>query len=106
MWPILAQVAISSFQRGFSLVDPHKLTDVGEIGNWTIRGSAVSMRHFIRLTSADSNRSGAICTRVPTDFRDWRVELELNAFRGKGFYFSFSSDQCPNPETSSNGFSV
>jgi hypothetical protein len=106
MWLILVQVAISSFQRVFSLVDPHKLTDVREIGNWTIRGSAVSMGHFICLTNAHSNRAGAVCTRVPTDFRDWRVELELNAFSGKGVYFSFSSDQCPNPKTSSNGFLV
>jgi hypothetical protein len=109
MWPILTHVALSSFQAGFSLINPHKLTDVGEIGNWTIRGSALSMRHFIRLTSAHSNRSGAICSRVPTSFRDWKVELELNAFGGtggKGFYFSFSSDLCPNPETSFDGFSV
>jgi hypothetical protein len=69
----------------------------------------MAMRHFIRLTISHPTVSGAVCHRIPTTFRDWRVDLELNSWGGRGgrgIWFLFSSDFCPNPRHDVDGLSL
>jgi hypothetical protein len=64
------------------------------------------MRHFIRLTPALPNMTGAVCSLVPTNFRDWNLTVRLSAFGGLGgvgFRIVFSSRRC---RRTSDGFTV
>jgi hypothetical protein len=104
-----AALARAAFQPGYSLVSPFTGTNVNEIGNWTMRGSAVNLRTFLRLTSSQPSKFGAVCARIPTLFRDWKIEMELNAFGGTcgcGFVLSYSEELCPLPGARISGFSL
>jgi hypothetical protein len=98
-----------SFQPSYSLEKPFKSTFHNELGNWSLRGSALPMRNFIRLTTPAANTSGAVCHRIPTTFRDWSIDVELNAWGGTGgdgFWIIYSSHFCPDPLSSIDGISV
>lgn len=106
---VLVSFAGCSVQRGLSLKPPHEFSDVGEMGNWTVRGAALNFKQFIRLTSSQPEQYGAVCNRVPTNFRDWRLELQVNAWGGdggNGFEFIFSEEPCPDQEAPFTGFVV
>lgn len=105
----IAFAELRSPQPRWTLQSPFKSTDIGEIGDWTLRGAAVSFRNFIRLTSAHTNQYGALCHRLPTLFSDWEVEISLNAYggtSGRGFIITYSSELCPGPYDPIDGFRI
>lgn len=82
----------------FSLSPPHKLTGPTEIGQWSLRGSALNMKQYIRLSDNLKNNFGAICQKSKTKYHEWRIELELRAYGGKGgkgFWFYYTKEKCP-----------
>lgn len=106
MWLLTALAVIDRYNR----LPPHDLTNLSECGDWTLRGSAVSMKSFIRLTSAVSGDFGAVCNRIPTTFRDWMFELEISA-RGKdkggrGFFWYFTDEACAEISLRYNGLAM
>jgi hypothetical protein len=102
----LAALTSCAVEPSYSIYAPFRYTDPGEVGNWSLRGSAIPMRHFIRLTPALPNMTGAVCSLIPTNFRDWNLTVRLSAFGGLGgigFRIIFSSRVC---RASSDGFTV
>jgi hypothetical protein len=110
MFPFLCFRAVS-LEPLYSLFSPFNRTDISEIGNWSLRGSAVSWKNVIRLTSDSlATEWGAVCQRAPTAFVDWSIEIEISA-RGKGagggaISFVYSEDVCPEKPAKFNGFRV
>jgi hypothetical protein len=95
----------------YSLLSPFNRTNLSEIGNWSLRGSAVSWKNAIRLTSeALKTEWGALCQRAPTAFVDWSIEIDLSArgtgSGGTGFRFAYSDTLCPRHLDNFNGFQV
>jgi len=98
-----------SVEERFSLLPPHELTNVSEIGNWTIRGHTSNLKSFLRLTSSIPNQYGGVCQRVPTMFRDWSVDLDIQAHSGdggKGIWFYFTNEVCPDLPLVYEGFTI
>ncbi|OHT11084.1 Legume-like lectin family protein [Tritrichomonas foetus] len=90
---------VYSLTERYSLVPPFVLTNLSEINDWTIRGSVVNMKNYLRLTDAVTDGFGGICHRVPTRFLDWMVEIEISAKggnSGEGFFFFFTKECCPD----------
>jgi len=82
----------------YILTPPFIQSNISEIGNWSVIGSAVALKKIIRLTSVVTNSYGGVCHRVPTNFRDWRAEIEISAKDGnggRGFWFFFTDEFCP-----------
>ena len=101
----------SSYDQRYSIVPPIELTNISEIGNWTLRGSGTIMKKkYIRLASANVDDYGTICQRVPTMFETWDVELEFNikdgTIGGEIFGFIFSEELCPELPEEWNGVFV
>lgn len=93
----------------YSLIPPFTFTNISEINDWTIRGSAANMKTHFRLTNAISNSYGGVCHRVPTRFKDWIIEIEISAnggSSGEGFYFYFTKECCPDFSNRFNGFEI
>lgn len=91
----------------YSLIPPLVQTNVSEIGHWSLRGSATNMKKHIRLTSNLENQFGSACSRVPTTFRDWSVELEIKSHGGdggQGIWVYFTEEVCPIKPTKFTGF--
>ena len=104
------QSAISLESR-YSIVPPFEFTNISEIGNWTLRGSAANLKKYIRLTSTIDGDYGSLCQRVPTLFTDWQFEAEMKSFNnryrgGEGFWFSFTKEVCPEMLLQFTGFCV
>jgi len=56
----------AAFHGSYSLSAPFEKTNLSEIGDWTMCGSAVRMKSFLRMTaSASANKYGAVCIRTP-----------------------------------------
>ena len=101
----------SQHQTQYDLIPPLINTDVSEIGNWTIRGTATNLKNSIRLTSKIPGSFGSICQRVPTLFKDWTLELEIiangnNEKPGHGIWFFYTKEVCPEFAYKYNGFSL
>jgi hypothetical protein len=97
---MLALLCLSraAFEPAYSLVPPLTTTRLGEVGNWTLLRAAANLKTFIRLAPAHPAATGSVCSRIPTAFRDWKVDLELNAYGGTGglgFLFSYAAQSCP-----------
>ncbi|KAK8867074.1 Vesicular integral-membrane protein VIP36 [Tritrichomonas musculus] len=100
-----------SLENRYSVVPPFEFTNISEIGNWTLRGSAANMKKYIRLTSTIDGDYGSLCQRVPTLFTDWQFEVEIKAFNnryrgGEGFWFYFTKEVCPEMLLQYTGFCV
>lgn len=111
MFCFFAVFAVQQPEPAYNLVPPFEQTDVGEIGNWTTRGTTVVMKNSIRLTSGVSHSFGSVCQRVPTLFKEWSVELEINAkieggTPGNGIWFFFTEEVCPDVANQFSGFSI
>ena len=99
-------------QKEYSLIPPLETTEIGEIGNWTIQGTATNLKNSVRLTSAVPSSIGSICQRVPTLFKEWSIELEIKASNpdgnndkpGHGIWFFYSQEVCPEFSLDFNGF--
>jgi hypothetical protein len=107
---LIASVSAANISEpAYSLLSPFAFTAPDEIGNWTFRGSATNLKSFIRLTTQQPGQYGAVCNRVPTNFKEWNVEIEFNAFggnQGRGFWFTFSEEPCVRPGRHFHGFTV
>ena len=93
----------------FSLKPPHFETNVCEIGNWTVRGSATVSKQFIRLTSAVPNTVGTVCQRVPSLFRDWNFSVTVKCAGGsggRGVFVFFTKELCPTMPLQFSGLSI
>ena len=95
----------------YSLQPPFKITNesLPEIGNWTLRDSAINMKNFIRLTPSYQFISGGICERVPMYSSDWSFEANLSTgshYGGNGFSFFYSSSLCASNIFHFNGLSA
>jgi mannose-binding lectin 1 len=92
------------------LLPPHQFTNLSEIGNWTLRGSASNMKHYIRLTSGTSHQTGSICLRVPTRARDWELQIDVSlqtgSLPGDGLFLYFTQEVCPAFRSRINGFAL
>lgn len=100
-----------SLEGRYSIVPPFEFTNISEIGNWTLRGSAANMKKYIRLTSTIDGDYGSLCQRVPTLFSDWQFEVEVKSFNnrfrgGEGFWFYFTKEVCPEMLLQFTGFSI
>lgn len=90
-------LALSSslINPSYSLLPPFIHTSIGEIGNWSIRGQAVSQKRIIHLTSSVGSKSGGMCQLIPTNSEDWGIEIEIS-FIHDTFIFNFGPQLCPN----------
>ena len=103
------QFICSELEEGYSILRPIVQTNLSEVGNWTLRGSATNMKQFIRLTSPTNNDFGSLCQRLPTYFESWSFTIKLRSFGGtggRGFWIFFSEELCPVLPTQWNGFSI
>jgi hypothetical protein len=89
---------------------PLSYTNLSEIGNWTLRGSAANMKGFIRLALNRGRQVGSVCGRVPSCFRDWELRLELSVHSGErpgnGIRIYFSRRPCPSLSDRIDGFCI
>ncbi|KAK8842711.1 hypothetical protein M9Y10_025572 [Tritrichomonas musculus] len=108
-------ILLSIFQSNYnvndqySLIPPFSYTNLSEINDWTIRGSAANMKKYFRLTYDIPNSFGGVCHRVPTRFKDWIIEIEISAKEGnsgEGFYFFFTKECCPDLNSRFTGFEI
>ena len=111
MFLLLLVQFIKSIEDRYSAVPPFEFTNISEIGNWTLRGSAANMKKYIRLTSTVDGDYGSMCQRVPTLFKDWQFEVEIKAnnnrkIGGEGFWFYFTEEVCPEMLLQFTGFSI
>jgi hypothetical protein len=107
---LFAVASPTTWDPSYNLIPPHRLTELGEIGFWTLRGSATNLKKLIRLTSNAAAQSGGVCLRLPVRTRHWMLHIEvqihpgLNA--GSGFFLSFTSDVCSDTWAKPNGFGI
>ncbi|OHS94462.1 Legume-like lectin family protein [Tritrichomonas foetus] len=98
-------------QSHYSLLPPFLITDKShlEIGNWTLRDSAINMKDFIRLTPSYQYISGGVCQRVPVYSDDWSFEANVstsNKYGGFGFHFYFTETLCTSDIFNVNGLAI
>lgn len=97
---ILFAAAQAAAAAGYDLVPPHVATAANEYGNWTLSGTAVNLKHSIRLTSDLPRQRGSACLLLPTAFRDWSAEIALAAYGGRYggdcYVISFTDAFCPD----------
>ena len=75
---ILLFNSICIFQTDFNIQSPIFSSNISEIGMWALRGSAINMKKFIRLTSLLTNDYDGLCSFHKTFSNDWQI------------YFNFS----------------
>lgn len=95
----------------FDLLPPFDLTNTNytEIGNWTLRRSALTMKSFLRLTSPIPFAAGGVCQRVPVYAKDWIFEFEVTAIGGdggRGFVFHHTFELCVDDFLNFRGIGV
>lgn len=93
----------------YSIVTPIEKTNLSEVGNWSLKGKAISMKKHIRLTSAIPDQFGAVCQRVPTVYKNWVADFELRSLNGNGgnlIFFYFTKELCPYMEVHYTGFAI
>jgi hypothetical protein len=103
--------ALSVAASQYSLLPPFDLTNTNytEIGNWTLRRSAFTMRSFIRLTSQIPFTGGGLCHRVPTYAKNWIFEAEVSAVGGdggRGFSFHHTTELCADGFVDFHGLGI
>jgi len=88
-------------KREHSLVKPYTGTGFG-VPNWDFLGSTMVTSNYIRLTSDDRSRQGAIWNKVPCRVRNWEVQLSFKVsgttrdLFGDGFAFWYAKDRMVN----------
>ncbi|KAK8888817.1 hypothetical protein M9Y10_033557 [Tritrichomonas musculus] len=92
---LFTSFSTSLIDKTYSLIPPFLHSSVGEIGNWSIRGQAVSQKKMIHLTSTIGNKNGGLCQLTQTNANDWESEIEMS-FIGDTFIFTFGPQLCPN----------
>ncbi|KAH0793912.1 Legume-like lectin family protein [Histomonas meleagridis] len=74
-----------------------------------MKGTALNMKSFIRLTNAVTHSFGGVCQRTPTGFTEWLVEIEFSSVDGNMgsiISFLFSKECCPNLEDPFTGMAI
>lgn len=88
-------------KREHSLVKPYTGTGFG-VPNWDFLGSTMVTSNYIRLTSDDRSRQGAIWNKVPCRVRNWEVQLSFKVsgttrdLFGDGFAFWYTKERMVN----------
>jgi hypothetical protein len=112
MFPLILRLSLGYAPLAeYSLSAPFALTNVSEIGNWSLRGSAVSWKNRIRLTSESQLPEwGAACQRAPFVSTDWTIDLDVSArgsdAGGLGITFLYSDSVCPRRPDRFRGFQL
>lgn len=110
MFILFTYLCTSYYESGYSLYPPYYLSDVREISNWTLVGAAVNLKKTIRLTSNLKNQYGGLCSRIPTQFRDWTAVIDVSCYNGKkwgnGFTIYFTRNVCPDETFQYDGYSL
>ncbi|EAY11958.1 Legume-like lectin family protein [Trichomonas vaginalis G3] len=110
MFSLLFIHTLQEAQPLYNLVPPMQLTDINEIGNWTIRGTTTVLKNAIRLTCPVKSSFGSVCQRVPTLFKEWSAEIELRAYGGEqpghGIWFFYTEEVCPSFALKFTGFAL
>ncbi|OHS92753.1 Legume-like lectin family protein [Tritrichomonas foetus] len=91
----------------YNLVPPLYLTNLNEVGNWSLRGTAANIKKAIRLTSNIPDQLGRACSLIPTYFYEWGLEIEFSIHGGNGgeyIFIFFTEDVCPKSFRSFKGF--
>ena len=88
-----------------TLDSPFTRTAPRELGEWTLRGQAVSQKRVIHLTSGIANVSGGICARLPTDALEFDVDVDF-LLNQDTFIISFSKNLCPEISSFFNGMNI
>jgi len=85
-------------KREHSLIKPFTGTGFG-IPNWDFSGSTMVTSNYIRLTTNERSRQGAIWNKVPCRTRNWEVQLSFKVsgttrdLFGDGFAFWYAKDR-------------
>jgi len=85
-------------KREHSLVKPYTGTGFG-VPNWDFLGSTMVTSNYIRLTSDDRSKQGAIWNKIPCRVRNWEVQLSFKVsgttrdLFGDGFAFWYAKDR-------------
>lgn len=108
---ILILLIFAKSNSHYDLLKPFKILNksLPEIGNWTFRESAVSLKQFIRLTPSYQHLAGGVCQRVPIYSDDWSFDANLstsNQFGGFGFEFFYTNSLCVSNLLNLNGISA
>lgn len=89
----------------YQLQAPFLRTGIGEIGNWSLRGQAISQKKIIHLTSHALNITGGLCSRIPVNSNNWIAELELTSYLDT-IVIAFSRYVCPDISRYFSGFNM
>jgi mannose-binding lectin 2 len=88
-------------KREHSLVKPFTGTGFG-VPNWDFLGSTMVTSNYIRLTSDDRSKQGAIWNKIPCRVRNWEVQLSFKVsgttrdLFGDGFAFWYAKERMTN----------
>lgn len=109
--------SFSLIQPDFNFQSPIVQSNISEVGVWALRGSAINMKKFIRLTSLLTNDYGGLCAYQRTLSADWQINfnfsLQLNKIsfsnmkknmKKSSIIISFTNELCPESFLSWNGF--
>lgn len=92
-----------------SLAPPYIFTNFSEIESWSIVGSAVNLKSYLRLTNLVTNDFGGVCNRIPTNFDNWSVTLEMASLKGNcgdSYHLYFTKEFCPKIGEDFAGFKI
>ena len=80
----------------FNLNPPFEMTDVNEIGNWSLVGSTVNRKFALQLTTGVESEYGALCYRSPFVYSNftWMFDVSFSDLPGNGFYLYFTNEVC------------
>lgn len=102
-------ICVFTFDFNSSLLAPMKSTGIREVGQYTMRGSAIPFKRFIQLTSRNTKDSGGVCRRIKNKNNDWDVfysfgAINPNSSRTQIFYYT--KELCTQDNSIYTGFSV
>ncbi|EAY17809.1 hypothetical protein TVAG_016390 [Trichomonas vaginalis G3] len=101
----LYSLFLAATDSEYQLSVPFLRTLPGEIGNWTLRGQAVAQKRVIHLTTAIPSVFGGICSRTPTNAKDWSTNLDFSLDQDE-FYITLSRNVCPDPQSWFSGMNI
>lgn len=80
----------------FNLNPPFEMTDVNEIGNWSLVGSTVNRKFALQLTTGVESEYGALCYRSPFVYSNftWVLDVSFSDLPGNDFYLYFTNEVC------------
>lgn len=98
-----------TFDFNSSLLAPMKSTNVREVGQYSLLGSAIPFKRYIQLTSRNTKDSGAVCRRIKNLNDNWDIyyaygAIHPNSTRTQIFYYT--KEFCPENSAIWTGFAI